>query len=162
MLRDDSYQETLPYHARHTASTSIKSNTRLTQFIQNEDINTGKQMNYYALENYLYNKENSLKYLRIFYHSCYEVIFCVKLEVSNCMKEKHKMEQPERYDLVPTLNDLGWLKIILVMIFLQYCSIEGHILDGHLIILKSEINFKLSSTYSYLYIHIVFIILLIH
>ena len=23
------------------------------------------------------------------------------------MKEKHKMEQPERYDLVPTLNDLG-------------------------------------------------------
>lgn len=77
---DDSYQETLPYHARHTASTSIKSNTRLTQFIQNEDINTGKQMNFYALENYLYNKE------------------------------KHKMEQPERYDLVPTLNDLALRK----------------------------------------------------
>ena len=65
MLRDDSYQETLPYHARHTASTSIKSNTRLTQFIQNEDINTGKQMNYYALENYLYNKENSFEYHQI-------------------------------------------------------------------------------------------------
>ena len=123
MLRDDSYQETLPYHARHTASTSIKSNTRLTQFIQNEDINTGKQMNYYALENYLYNKENSLKYLRIFYHSCYEVIFCVKLEVSNCMKEKHKMEQPERYDLVPTLNDLGQLRnIFWTIIFPPYFS----------------------------------------
>ena len=85
MLRDDSYQETLPYHARHTASTSIKSNTRLTQFIQNEDINTGKQMNYYALENYLYNKENSFEIQGYYF---------IKLSINRAIKDGRSIMDP--------------------------------------------------------------------
>ena len=39
------------------------------------------------------------------------------------MKEKHKMEQPERYDLVPTLNDLGQLRnMFRTIIFAPYFS----------------------------------------
>ena len=77
LFRDEPYQQQLPCHARHTASTSIKSNTRLSEFIANPDITKGQNLNFSAMENYLY------------------------------LKEMNKMSNPKRYNVVPTLNDLG-------------------------------------------------------
>ena len=74
-------------------------------------------MNFYALENYLYNKENSLNFPGIieWFNIRGTVLWICRTwpqhkKFQTVVKEKHKMEQPERYDLVPTLNDLGQLK----------------------------------------------------
>lgn len=46
----------MPFHARNTASTAIKSNTRLSQFIANEDITSGQILALGALDQHDYWK----------------------------------------------------------------------------------------------------------
>ena len=47
----------MPFHARNTASTAIKSNTRLSQFIANEDITSGQILALGALDQHDYWKD---------------------------------------------------------------------------------------------------------
>merc|ERR1712147_224789 len=56
---DATYQQSLPLHARNTASTAIKSNTRLTQFISDEDVTSGQILTLGALDQHSYWKERT-------------------------------------------------------------------------------------------------------
>lgn len=54
---DDRYQENLPFYARNTASTSIKANTVISEFIENKDILQGQQKVESVLGRFKINKE---------------------------------------------------------------------------------------------------------
>ncbi|XP_014672533.1 PREDICTED: spermatogenesis-associated protein 4-like [Priapulus caudatus] len=74
---DWSYQATLPMHARSTASTAIKNNLRLTEFLTDPSISLGQTKAQSVIQDHIR------------------------------LRSQEKLESPERFDIRPTLPQLS-------------------------------------------------------